>query len=1582
MAQKVTRELEYLIKTYGQEKVIGSLNKINDGLKTTKSEIDRANKSVGGFAKNSTSSFAKQAQGLGGLVHVYATVAANVFALSAAFLVLKNNADLRILEESSAKLSDATGKNYFQVANNMKQITNGALSIADSMRQANLALSGGLSATQLEEITGIATKAAAATGRSVEESVQRMIQAVVKGEPELVDEFGIILRIGKAVEDYALAHNKAASSLTTFERQQAIATQAIERGNKTYGALKTEEIANQFELLQTKIGELARTVLSFISGPMEGLAGFLKDNSSVLLAGMALFVRFIIKAAIPSINDFGKRFTENSVKVSEASIAMAKVYRDQKLRIIEDNGHILRSNKEIATSLRKIARTPGVALGTTLKKTSRKKGGASDKELIDSITTDLKGKYKNVVTQIITQLDDFTAESIKTDIGTFTRQQAQDQINALNKLEYKAGQTGIAIAKDVAASKAKLFVLNTQLYAKELQKRAALYKAYITSGLAKGSEAGFLGAIKLGTASKKELAEKGANKVTQNISKVSTIAGGLFSTITKIGSKLIGWGFAISIFLSVLDPILNFLGLMSQKVTDARNSTEEIIESNKELEKSLEKTNKIIEEEELTLRRTTVTLNRHISATKTIADNLKQMKKNAEAMEETTWFQTLFGGDTAKNNEITALQNQIDAMKKLGAVLGNVSGAYDKRTKKAIVERLEARKTAAETGKSYEDLIVNLENKTATIDLSKPIKEQLDALDLAHEEWQQFFASITEGVEKQNKELSDLFLSIQSGTKSISATFTSVNESLQKELSPSKIGGPYASYLAQLSGAGNEVKALVRAVSNENIEASKRAEEALDTLFSTENIPKNLADIFGIKSALDLRNVVEQLTKQQREYYTNSLNIAASEARIKILSTETSKGNIESIGKEYALQRKVAKLKAAQLNAEIFLQDKIIKSSSVSEETRENARLAKNLSIIQQNALLEEANDKYSEQRQIIAEINKAAELRKLAEAKTLVVLNQQKNIASIISNNKTLSEEERIKAEINRLDYEISINNTKAAMARKSIVDIDNKLIQLAGEELKDRKLILDLEAERLKLSGIISEAEYKNGEARRKSLNTEIDIMTEGKQLEIKSLEAQLSVLKSISDISERISSDNRISSIERQAALIKSNVLLKQAFDLELTTSKLREAAAKSSYDKLKNNPNADPSKTLQAQIDFEKERTIQLGLQAEARERNLNYAEDLFELQKKEVELSKFFEKPEETMEMVRKEFALSAAEFAEQMITPIDRFVETLNSTIDNTVDAFVDAAMEGGDILQASSDAIRDTLNDAATNYTKDILKKLSRDLIVKLTSPEFFGKSQEEILVAEQQQTNIILREISNKLSMSPIEQSKEMANVLGAFGNDLATKPGSSTEFDIFDKVPFEDITAEGIKASTAATTAIAETQQKSVSIMENLANGMMNFGSDISGWVQQALSAIAASSATGSGGGGDIFSSLFGMFGSSSGGDVSAAGNTGSEMFAEFAKGGITGELNRYATGAITNGPELALIGEGKNREAVVPLPDNRSIPVDLGDQTKQSSPINISINITGVEGNEQGLNRSANQIGARVGRAVQQAQRRNG
>lgn len=83
---------------------------------------------------------------------------------------------------------------------------------------------------------------------------------------------------------------------------------------------------------------------------------------------------------------------------------------------------------------------------------------------------------------------------------------------------------------------------------------------------------------------------------------------------------------------------------------------------------------------------------------------------------------------------------------------------------------------------------------------------------------------------------------------------------------------------------------------------------------------------------------------------------------------------------------------------------------------------------------------------------------------------------------------------------------------------------------------------------------------------------------------------------------------------------------------------------------------------------------------------------------------------------------------------------------------------------------------------------------------------------------------------------------------------------------------------------------------------------------------------------------FSSLGGLFSSGGGGGVGAGlakAPLQPKISAVFANGGVVrGGFRAFANGGVVGGPTLGLMGEGKYNEAIVPLPDGKSIPVQLG------------------------------------------------
>jgi hypothetical protein len=129
-------------------------------------------------------------------------------------------------------------------------------------------------------------------------------------------------------------------------------------------------------------------------------------------------------------------------------------------------------------------------------------------------------------------------------------------------------------------------------------------------------------------------------------------------------------------------------------------------------------------------------------------------------------------------------------------------------------------------------------------------------------------------------------------------------------------------------------------------------------------------------------------------------------------------------------------------------------------------------------------------------------------------------------------------------------------------------------------------------------------------------------------------------------------------------------------------------------------------------------------------------------------------------------------------------------------------------------------------------------------------------------------------------------------------------------------------------------------------------------------------------------NIFSAFTGGLGGSLGGSAlsgaaSAAGNMGSFG---FNPGAMTGGIpfTPFANGGIVKGPTLGLVGEGRFNEAVIPLPDGKSVPVDLGGMAggmggEVTSNIVVNINNGQMQGNG---NSNGSELGRKIEGAVKQ------
>ena len=272
-------------------------------------ESDRRLKSLSNQTSNSTKAFSKQAQTIGGgLVPIYATIAAQVFAVSAAFRFLQDAMETRNMIEGQKAFGSITGNAFATMTASVQAATANMISFKEAASAVAIGSAAGLTRTQLEQLGTAAKNASLALGRDVTDAFNRLIRGVTKAEPELLDELGIILRLEPATEKYAAAIGKARTELTAFERSQAVANEVISQAETKFGRITEIMDESAFVLGQfaKEFDDLTKAIKLGVAEFLIPIISFLKDNITSLIGVFGLLAAPIVSQIIP---DFGKMAT-------------------------------------------------------------------------------------------------------------------------------------------------------------------------------------------------------------------------------------------------------------------------------------------------------------------------------------------------------------------------------------------------------------------------------------------------------------------------------------------------------------------------------------------------------------------------------------------------------------------------------------------------------------------------------------------------------------------------------------------------------------------------------------------------------------------------------------------------------------------------------------------------------------------------------------------------------------------------------------------------------------------------------------------------------------------------------------------------------------------------------------------------------------------------------------------------------------------------------------------------------------------------------------------------------------------------
>ena len=120
-------------------------------------------------------------------------------------------------------------------------------------------------------------------------------------------------------------------------------------------------------------------------------------------------------------------------------------------------------------------------------------------------------------------------------------------------------------------------------------------------------------------------------------------------------------------------------------------------------------------------------------------------------------------------------------------------------------------------------------------------------------------------------------------------------------------------------------------------------------------------------------------------------------------------------------------------------------------------------------------------------------------------------------------------------------------------------------------------------------------------------------------------------------------------------------------------------------------------------------------------------------------------------------------------------------------------------------------------------------------------------------------------------------------------------------------------------------------------------------------------------------NLLKSAFSAFGG--GGPSSSLNIEGIQQYVNPTPLPTLADFKPFAKGGIVNKPTTALIGEGGMNEAVVPLPDGKSIPVDMGKGGASNIQTNITVNVDqGGQADSDLSGDNANKLGLAINSAV--------
>lgn len=252
------------------------------------------------------------------------------------------------------RMAEQAGLTATEVQKSMEMVAQGTISAQRQMQAANKLFLANmdLTADQIGQLMAIARDRARGMGISVEKAFADIIQGVTKSQPLILDNLGIIVKMGEASNIMADALGKSVDDLTAQERSMALVNQVLRDNGDAMDRVLTRQ--------DTMVDNLSRTTTSWenmtiamgaFSVQSATVQQSIKDTNDLIIAASQLLQ--LTAAGADGQTEFKRAFEETGSELL-AQLSSIEAYNDAMRAMGEATGETFTGLDNVAFLLNRL----------------------------------------------------------------------------------------------------------------------------------------------------------------------------------------------------------------------------------------------------------------------------------------------------------------------------------------------------------------------------------------------------------------------------------------------------------------------------------------------------------------------------------------------------------------------------------------------------------------------------------------------------------------------------------------------------------------------------------------------------------------------------------------------------------------------------------------------------------------------------------------------------------------------------------------------------------------------------------------------------------------------------------------------------------------------------------------------------------------------------------------------------------------------------------------------------------------------------------------------------------------------------